>query len=233
MFVYESNNKVNIVLDGNKPAVLPDYTLDMVGQELVVNNAVIAAPEKRVLEADLVLETADLISASVSVNLNGKTISAPEDTAGDGIFHVVAGGNLTISGNGVIDAVGNNDYSMAIWADGGSVVINGGEFTNIGARGNDTSTDTDHYDLIYVKKGGSVEINGGSFKCETPRWTLNSHNTEVGTFSVKGGRFYKFNPAVAMTDDLGTNPHNYVADGYTVVADGDWFTVVRAQSKVQ
>ena len=143
----------------------------------------------------------------------------PEDTEGAGVFHVVAGGDLTINGEGTINGVGNNDYNMAIWADGGKVTINGGHFTNKGATAN---VDPAHFDLVYVKNGGEVVINGGYFEDETPKWTLNSHDTLKGTITVKGGSFVGYNPAASETE----NPvANFVADGYEVVESEGIYTV--------
>ncbi len=177
---------------------------------------------------DLVLSTALYITKDVTINLAGN-ISLPTDTVGDGAFCAKAG-TLTLNGNGNVNAVGDNDWCMAIWADGGKVVINGGTYTNEGA-GNQY-----HYDLIYVKNGGEVTINGGTFKCSTPEWTLNISNTKGGKIVVAGGSFYKFNPAdwksyssivggqtlnrATETDDI------TLADGYMVVQDGDWYHVV-------
>ena len=162
---------------------------------------------------DVDLATAVVITKDVTLNLNGKTLTVTEDTVGDGVFHVTEG-TLTINGEGTINSVGKNDYSMAIWADGGEVIINSGTFTNEGAG------EDDHYDLIYVKDGGSVEINGGTFKCHTPKWTLNKHDTTESTIVVKGGSFKGYDPSASATE----NPvASFVAEGYVAVAaDGFW-----------
>ncbi|MBQ7094597.1 MAG: S-layer homology domain-containing protein, partial [Clostridia bacterium] len=112
------------------------------------------------------------------------------------------------------------DYTMAIWADGGKVTINGGTYTNVGS-GEDTQ-----YDLIYAKNGGYIEINGGEFISETPFWTLNKHDKTNGDIVVKGGKFYGYNPSVSNTE----NPTaNFVAEGYEVKQDGEYFTVGAAK----
>ena len=143
-------------------------------------------------------------------------ITCPGDTHGDGVFYARDNSLLTLDGTGTVNSVGNNNYSMAVWADGGDVIINGGTYTNVGA-GADT-----HYDLIYAKNGGYIEINGGEFISETPFWTLNKHDKTNGDIVVKGGKFYGYNPSVSNTE----NPTaNFVAEGYEVKAEGEYYVV--------
>ena len=223
IFVYEKDNAICITFKDNKPVKFPEYIIKFENSELIVNDQKITAIESVILEEDVVNETATTIASDVVVDLNGHTISIPEDTDGSGVYHVTAGGKLTITGNGVIDGVGKNDYNMAIWADGGDVTINGGTFTNKGAT---AEVDPLHFDLIYAKNGSIVEINGGEFICETPQWTLNNNDSKPGQFIVKGGRFFQFDPSNTKTEPVGAN-NNFVAEGYKVVQDGDWFTVVK------
>ena len=176
------------------------------GGVVAVNND-IALPETVDVEKDLV------------VNLIGKlTSTINDDNKADGIFQVLSGATLTLNGDGIVDGVTNCNYHMAIWANGGDVVINGGTYTNVGADG-------DQNDLIYVKNGGTVTINGGSFKCETPAWTLNIHNTQVGSIVITGGSFYKFDPS--NLPECVKNDNITVAYGYEVVQDGDWYIVTK------
>lgn len=162
---------------------------------------------------DVATDAAFVVTKKVTIDLNGKTIATTQaDTEGCGVFWVKTGGELTLNGEGTINGVGGNIYNIAIWADGGKVTINGGTYTNVGAQ--DDGPDGAHFDLIYAKNGGSVEINGGTFKCETPNWTLNSHDTAKGTIVVKGGTFYQFNPANCTTEGANTN---FCADGLTAV----------------
>lgn len=193
------------------------YYVEEIEGVYTVHNSNTIVGKTVTLAGNLIVPTGGIVvDADTTVNLNGKTVSAPADTAGDGVFHVVSGGTLTINGDGIINGVGRNNYSMAIWADGGQVVINGGTYVNEGA-----GTDN-HYDLIYAKNGGTVEINGGTFTCQTPNWTLNKHDSTNGTISVKGGTFYQYNPAVSNTE----NPTaNFVADGYMVSEDGANYVV--------
>ena len=166
--------------------------------------AAAGAEDEVFVVADIATDAAFEITKKVAINLNGKTIATTQaDTEGNGVFWVKAGGELTLNGEGTVNGVGGNAYNIAIWADGGKVIINGGTYTNEGAQ--DDGPDGAHFDLIYVKNGGAVEINGGMFKCQTPEWTLNSHDTKKGTIVVNGGLFYQFNPSDCATEGAGTN----------------------------
>ena len=166
--------------------------------------AAAGAEDEVVVVADIATDAAFEITKKVTINLNGKTIATTQaDTEGNGVFWVRTGGELTLNGEGTVNGVGGNAYNIAIWADGGKVIINGGTYTNEGAQ--DDGPDGAHFDLIYVKNGGAVEINGGTFKCQTPKWTLNSNDTLTGTIVVNGGLFYQFNPSDCATEGAGTN----------------------------
>lgn len=150
-------------------------------------------------------------------NLNNNTMkSAPAfiDESGStnsyGLW--VKSGKIIIEGNGTIEARDAN-YSIAIWADGGEVVINSGTFINHG----------DGCDLIYASNGGKVKIYGGEFKAteykgiedgtRNKHSALNIKNTDRhnSSITVYGGIFYGFNPA----DNISEGEHtNFVAEGY-------------------
>lgn len=153
----------------------------------------------------------------VTLDLNNKTLTAEQINNEIGSTDSVAiwakeGADITINGPGKIEAL-NADYSMAVWAQGGTVTINGGEYWNAG----------DNCDLIYASAGGKVTINGGTFyatKNENASGTkneysvLNLKDNSGSEIIVKGGTFYGFNPA----DNLSENPRvDFVADGYKSV----------------
>lgn len=223
IFVYEKDNAVCITFKDNKPVKSPEYILEIIDQELIVNGQTVTPVSFTKLSADIINETAEVITTPTVFNLNNHTISIPNDTAGDGVFRVKEGGELTIDGNGIIDGVGNNEWNIAIWADGGKVIINNGTITNKGATSTNDST---HFDLVYAKGNGVVEINGGTFIAETPKWTLNKRDNDPCEIIVKGGTFYKYNPAETETEPGGVT--SFVAEGYKVIQDGDWYTVVKA-----
>lgn len=167
--------------------------------------------EKEIIKVESNLDLGDnhiVVNRKVTFDLNGKQISG---NGVDGVFQVVDGGDLTIKGNGKVVAVGGIDqdkeYSMAVFAIGGKVTIENGEFSQ------QVSGTDDHYDLIYAKLTGQITILGGKFNSVTPAWTLNIKDADRSTasISVKGGTFVGFNPANCLTEGPNTN---FVAEGY-------------------
>lgn len=113
------------------------------------------------------------------------------------------------------------------------VVINGGTFVCNGlATDEEGNLDVGHIDLIYCT-AGTIEINGGFFKgADNTVWLLNckdaGYKDGTAKIEVKGGTFVNWNPADNVSEGANTN---FVADGYTVMAEeqesGDvWYTVV-------
>lgn len=150
------------------------------------------------------------------VDLNGHKISSTTD-----VFEV-AGGTLTIIGNGEVHAAtSNGEPYCAVWAYGDAVVnIYGGTY-KIGYP-----TD-DYNDLIYAKENAVINIYGGTFlnSGRENAFVLNLKDEDRSTadINVYGGSYEKFNPA----DNLSEGPNtNFVATGYKSVADGDYFKVV-------
>jgi hypothetical protein len=210
-------------------AVVPTTPVAMIGETEYTSlaDAIAAATAESEIKiiANIDTDGTFAIEKTVTIDLNGKTIATTEnDKSGDGVFCVKAGGKLTINdtvGSGVINGVGGNIWNIGIFADGGEVFINGGNFTNEGATDGGPG---DHFDLIYVKNGGIVEITNGTFRCETPRWTLNKKNETEGSFVVTGGKFYQYDPTNINTDDQPVTswcPAGYKAtlgnDGYYTV----------------
>ena len=187
------------------------------------------------LTSNIDVETGVYVKRSLTVDLNGKTLTSTQNSKVNGIFTVFAGATLTIEGNGTINsACQTNDYSMAIWAYGGEVVINGGTFTNIGAKDHD-GTGANNNELIYVSNGGKVTINAGTFVGNSEndthgaKYTLNAVDGATNAFVVKGGTFVAYNPTVSESEYPAAN---FVADGYKVVENNGVYTVVEAEGYV-
>lgn len=173
------------------------------------------------------LPTAIEINKPITIELNDKILTIVTDTVGDGVFHVVTGGDLTINGNGIVNGVGNNKWNIVVFADGGDVTINGGTYTNLNIVKDPDDDDSNHYDVIYAKNGSTVTINDGIFMGTTPAWLLNVYDDHYkdGTTNivVQGGTFIGFNPADCASEGENTN---FVADGFKVISGNNTDYVV-------
>lgn len=171
------------------------------------------------LDTDIdLINTALVINSEVTIDLNGCTLTGGlfaeskgnilEGTSDSYVFWVKEGGKLIIN-----DSVGTGkviareaDYSMAVWCNGGEVIINGGNFYNAG----------DNCDLIYAsalvkedgtRVGSTITINGGYFEATDKlvipgagtgykRSALNIKNADadICSITVTGGQFLDFDP---------------------------------------
>lgn len=196
--------------------------------------AAIAAGKNVKLTADVVLTKPVEITKNAIVNLNGNDIAVNVFTESNGTisagntdsfaFWVKDGGDLTITGEGTVSTMPCK-YSIAVWAQGGKVTINGGTFKNAGEGS----------DLIYASANGHIVINGGEFvACEKKAGVdgtqeaysvLNLKGDGTGSsITCYGGRYFKFDPA----NNKSENPAvSFVAPGYKSVVDGDYYKVVK------
>ena len=172
----------------------------------------------------------------VIVDLNGHEVNAKgawideSDNSTNAYAFWVKDGNLTIKGNGKINAA-DADYSMAVWCQAGNVTIESGEFRNGG----------ESCSLIYASGTGNIVIKGGKY-IATPKGTqagtgddytaLNLKDRDNMTCSIKveGGHYYRFDPANNLAEDNANwweaNPNGFVADGFVSIKNGDWYTVI-------
>lgn len=161
------------------------------------------------LTEDIAINYPLVVSGNATINLNGNTITS--NRAADGLF-MVDGGNLTITGNGnIVDGIEDDDYQTLVWVrNGGTVTIEGGNFTAYGAG-----------QAIYVENG-TAYINGGTYKLlkdsSGDNWCLNcydpNYKNQTAKIIVTGGTFYNWNPQSNNAEGANTN---YLAQGYTVV----------------
>ncbi len=144
---------------------------------------------------------------ATTMNLNGHTMNT---NGNQSVIDVTANGDLVITGNGTIDASGGRDSVTAVTVDhGGKLTIENGTF--IGKAGN----------ACIYNAGGTVVIKGGTFRGD-PQWTLNCQDGSGAVITVMGGSFYQFDPSNANTG----KGEIVVVDGYKVVQDDTWYTVV-------
>lgn len=174
--------------------------------------------------SDSITKTA-VVSNDVEINLNnnsliGEIFAESNGEILEGITDSYAiwakeGSTVTINGNGEVRSQ-NAKYSIAVWAQGGEVIINGGKYYNEGEGS----------DLIYASAGGKVYIYGGEFypnsMQEGVAGTANKYTAlnikdkdrDTSSIIVYGGKFYNFNPANNVSEGPGTN---FVAEGYESV----------------
>ena len=132
-----------------------------------------------------------------------------------GAIHGTGTAKITVDATTVYGTYVSN-YAMAVCASGRSeITIKGGEFANQAPAGSTLS-------LIYAQDNAKITIEGGTFKCVSPAWTLNCNDSDAATITVKGGSFYKFDPSNVTVGE----GEIFVADGYKVVQNGDWYNVV-------
>ena len=132
-----------------------------------------------------------------------------------GAIHGTGTAKITVDATTVYGTYVSN-YAMAVCASSRSeIIIKGGDFANQAPAGSTLS-------LIYAEDNAKITIEGGTFKCVAPAWTLNCNDSDTATITVKGGSFYKFDPSNVTVGE----GEIFVADGYKVVQDGDWYNVV-------
>lgn len=179
----------------------------------------------------------------LTLDLNGHTLTAP---AGKDYAVRVDYGTITIKdsvGTGGIN-YGDN-YAMMISHLAGDypskVIIESGNFTGktsvvqAGLPGG-SGANYKYYGGDLVIKGGTFTAvpdtgetydENGNFKYLLNMLDMNESAYAGGiyspsTISVEGGSFKKFNPADCAAEGPNTN---FVAEGYQVTKDGDWYTV--------
>ena len=132
-----------------------------------------------------------------------------------GAIHGTGTAKITVDATTVYGTYVSN-YAMAVCASSRSeITIKGGEFANQAPAGSNLS-------LIYAEDNAKITIEGGTFKCVSPAWTLNCNDSDAATITVKGGSFYQFDPSNVTVGE----GEIFIADGYKVVQNGDWYNVV-------
>lgn len=157
------------------------------------------------------------ITSDTDLNLNGKTLTNKVENTATDVIVVAEGVQLTINGEGTVEAVTGNDGYTVISE--GTVIINSGTFkSGVDAEGAPNA-------VIYARENGKVYVNGGNFPNEnSSKFVLNKKDADraTTTIEVRGGTYGAFNPGNNAAEGAGTN---FVAPGYESVAEGDYFVV--------
>ena len=138
----------------------------------------------------------------------------------------VAGGALTLKGDGTVKAKENDCYALLV-SDGGHLIIEDGTYVG-------------NIDALHVYEG-LAEIKGGSYSIQQLcpltghgpyDFVLNCKNENYAAgkanIIVTGGSFQGFDPANAKSDDAAS----YLAPGYISVETNGVWTVVRGDQPV-
>lgn len=167
-----------------------------------------------------------IVNKTVILNMDGKTISNTTDiwneaTGAWSLISVRAGGDLTITGNGTLQAKENDCYAVDV-QDGAKLTIENGTFVG-------------NVHAVYVYQG-ELTVKGGAYSIQqkypdaakADEFVLNCYdaNFKNGTakITVTGGTFEKFNPANCAAEGAGTN---FVAAGYAAKElEGNKYQVV-------
>ncbi len=216
----------NVPVERNyRTNILGNLFIDNIGFEVVIDpifkgvhpnnevekfNMAAQAGGTYTLSADLEIPHCTFVNAAMTINLNGHKL---EYTGTDNVvmFRVNESGALTINGEGSVKSTGY----IGLAYENGSITINGGDY------------DADC--TVFQANGGEIYINGGTFTVRDSQWgttyMLNHYDSlkEVGLIEVRGGSFKGFNPA----DNKAENPQmSFVPEGYEVVKEGEFYTVV-------
>lgn len=211
----------------------PDNDIDLVNIKNVESlKALFATGGSATLSEDLVVNEPISVAtgAEVTLDLNGKTVTNTEDlwdeaTEKYSIFEV-AGGALTLKGDGTVKAKENDCYALLV-SDGGHLIIEGGTYVG-------------NIDALHVYEG-LAEIKGGAYSIQQLcpltghgpyDFVLNCKNENYAAgkanIIVTGGSFQGFDPANAKSDDAAS----YLAPGYISVETNGVWTVVRGDKPV-
>lgn len=212
IYLYNGALKSSVAVTSNASATFTSaadgYVYSLAG---AVYGATAGETVKMLKDANLVAVVT--FNKDLTLDLNGKNIQSPVSAI------KVTAGTLTIDGEGLVkgasqNAIGTTDPFSAVWANGGSVIINSGTFDEGGVDGSGNST-------IFINKAGTITINGGTFKnsatYDGKYWTFNIQDAVKTTASIiaRGGKYYNFDPANNINDgNSDGNGTNYVPDGY-------------------
>lgn len=206
LYIVNQQKLANVTLNVDVDIVQEVSTYSELTSALYNGKAIIKLMEDIDVHASL------RVARKVTIDMNGKRLYNSEEiwnpTINDwSIISVMSNGELTIKGEGIVEALENDCYAVSV--DGGKLIIENGTFI-----GNIHS--------VYVYEG-TAQIKGGHYAikqvsgADKPyEFVLNllDENRKTGTASivVTGGTFEKFNPADCKAEGEGTN---FVAEGYT------------------
>lgn len=175
------------------------------------------------------------VGKKIILDMNGKKISnttdlwdKPDAKANNwSLISVRKNGDLTIIGDGTLDAKENDCYAIDLQDETSKCTIENGIFIG-------------NVHAVYVERGELI-VNGGSYSIQqkypdsnlADEFVLNCYDPSrregTATITVSGGSFVSFNPADCKAEGAGTN---FCAKGYTSIKDesANTYTVVSGKN---
>ena len=169
------------------------------------------------LLADIEQNSQLTIDKSITLDLNGKTIKNTETIWSDdanSILSIESGAKVTITGNGTIDAMENDCYTINV-VNGDLTIENGTFYGNVSVvqveKGR-LSVKGGHYDLHQKWDGSSKYL----FNCIDSAYT--SGDADV---AVSGGTFVDFDPNVSPEQKVDGKAPSFAAPGAGITKNDD------------
>ena len=158
-------------------------------------------------------------SGKVTFELGEYTITNTNKSGIASVIKATNGAVVTVNATtGGIDAGSGATNNYAFYANSGTVIINGGNYT-VGLDKNGDGNAIAYADKAWGKGPGTIRVNGGTFEAAAAKnghsYVLNAKDGNGCTIEVKGGTFKNFDPSNNISEGEGTN---FVAAGYAVTA---------------
>ena len=176
-------------------------------------------------------------SGKVTFDLGEYTITNTNKSGIASVIKATNGAVVTVNATtGGINAGSGATNNYAFYANSGTIIINGGNYT-VGLDKNGDGNAIAYADKAWGKGPGTIRVNGGTFEAAAAKnghsYVLNAKDNNGCTIEVKGGTFKNFDPSNNICEGEGTN---FVASGYAVAAAEDGsdtlYTVSQAVAQV-
>ena len=158
-------------------------------------------------------------SGKVTFELGEYTITNTNKSGIASVIKATNGAVVTVNATtGGIDAGSGATSNYAFYANSGTVIINGGNYT-VGLDKDGDGNSVAYADKAWQKGPGTIRVNGGTFEAAAAKnghsYVLNAKDNSGCTIEVKGGTFKNFDPSNNISEGEGTN---FVPAGYAVTA---------------
>ena len=158
-------------------------------------------------------------SGKVTFELGEYTITNTNKSGIASVIKATNGAVVTVNATtGGIDAGSGATSNYAFYANSGTVIVNGGNYT-VGLDKNGDGNSVAYADKAWQKGPGTIRVNGGTFEAAAAKnghsYVLNAKDNSGCTIEVKGGTFKNFDPSNNISEGEGTN---FVPAGYAVTA---------------